>query len=162
MPSSRSYPDRPFVGVSAIICHDQHVVLVERAHDPMKGIWSLPGGAVEIGERLEAAIARELREEIELDLFPTQISELVEVLRFDEADKCERHFVIAVFITELSAGEPRPLLRAGDDAGKAEWVLLDDLARYPLTTGTLDVIRRGMKGTILPLNTNERAVHPVD
>ena len=59
----RQYPERPIVGVGAVILDDDRVLLVQRGHEPLKGEWSLPGGAVEVGETLEAALAREVLEE---------------------------------------------------------------------------------------------------
>ncbi len=73
----REYPDRPVVGVGAVVVRAGAVLLVERAAEPLKGRWTLPGGVVELGETLEAALARELREETGLEV---RVLELVEAL----------------------------------------------------------------------------------
>ena len=60
---SRTYPERPIVGVGAVILVDGKVVLIKRRFEPLAGQWSLPGGTLEVGESLEAGTAREILEE---------------------------------------------------------------------------------------------------
>jgi len=62
----REYPDRPIVGVGAIIIRGEEVLLARRGKEPAYGEWSIPGGVVELGERLEDAVKREVREEVNL------------------------------------------------------------------------------------------------
>ena len=152
MSSSRTYPDHPFLGVSTVIQHKDHVVLIERGKEPLVGIWSLPGGIVETGEHLEQAIIREIQEEIGLDIKPDRMSELVEILRWDEDERCERHYAIGVFYSDLTSKiVTRPKLSAGDDAKDAHWVAIDKLNQYTLTDGTFDVIHRVLSGSQIPL-----------
>ncbi|SNY92425.1 ADP-ribose pyrophosphatase YjhB, NUDIX family [Cohaesibacter sp. ES.047] len=147
MATSRSYPDHPFLGVSALIRSGDHVLLIERGNPPLAGEWSLPGGTVETGESLEEAIQREILEETGLDFTPKGVGELVEVILHDEEARCSRHFVIAVFVGHPSALDlPLPILSAGDDARQALWVPLDQVKTYPLTDGTIDVINRLVNG----------------
>ncbi len=140
--NDRSYPSRPYLGVSALLVCEGEVVLVERGRPPLAGFWSLPGGAVETGETLAQAITRELAEELGLDCHPSEIGELVEIIRLDEDGKTQRHFVIAVFIAHI----PKLDLIAGDDAANARWVSHDQLSSYQLTEGTSDVIQRLLSG----------------
>ncbi|WP_319531041.1 NUDIX hydrolase [uncultured Cohaesibacter sp.] len=151
MALSRSYPDHPFLGVSALIeCHG-HVLLIERGNPPLAGEWSLPGGTVETGETLDQAIRREILEETGLDFEPQSVAELVEVIRHDEEARCSRHFVIAVFFGRpKSSGPNLPELEAGDDARLARWVRFEDIGTYPLTEGTHDVVKRILGGERLP------------
>lgn len=142
MKDPRAYPSRPWLGVSALLHSQNKVVLVKRGAPPLEDVWSLPGGAVETGELLTDAIQRELSEELGLDIFPNHLGELVEILRSDKNGDTARHFVIAVFVAEI---EETPL-QAGDDATAAQWVSIDQLAHYPLTDGTLDVIKRLLSG----------------
>ena len=67
--SSRAYPDRPFVGVGAVVVDGAaRVLLVKRRFEPLAGQWSLPGGAVDVGETLRACVIREMREETGLEV----------------------------------------------------------------------------------------------
>ncbi|MCV6545909.1 MAG: NUDIX hydrolase [Cohaesibacter sp.] len=138
MSSSRDYPDRPFLGVSAVIQSNQGLLLIERGKTPLAGLWSLPGGVVESGETLEQAIIREIKEETGLSFTPSYLADLVEIIRPDSQGKTHRHYVIAVFYGNSSS----MALQAGDDAAMARWVPLSALGDYPLTDGTLDVIHR--------------------
>ena len=141
MTSNRSYPDRPFVGVSALVHHAGHILLTQRDKPPSEGIWTLPGGAVETGETLEDAIQRELFEETHLTIQPHHIADLVEIIRHDDSGKCVRHFVIAVFFATLNTPSlSLPELFPSDDARDAQWVKPENVRTFPLTDGTADVI----------------------
>ncbi|MCT4654719.1 MAG: NUDIX hydrolase [Cohaesibacter sp.] len=134
----REYPARPFLGVSAVIESDEGILLIERGKPPLAGLWSLPGGVVEVGETLEAAIAREIEEETGLSFVPSHLADLVEIIRPDASGKTERHYVIAVYYGKSGA---LPLV-AGDDAASACWVGRADLSSYSMTQGTLEVIEK--------------------
>ena len=146
MCDSRLYPTRPWLGVAALIKAGDQIVLVEQGKAPLKGIWSLPGGAVESGESLADAIKREILEETGLDIVPSHLGELVDVIRKDDQGRPERHFVLAIFVAESD----KLSLVPGDDAAQAEWVSLDNLKTYPLTDGTEDVIQRLLNNKSIP------------
>jgi ADP-ribose pyrophosphatase YjhB (NUDIX family) len=76
----RSYPDRPYLAVSAAIIRDGHVLVVRRARPPARGLFTLPGGAVEAGETLGEAIIREVREETDLSIAPVALAGYREVI----------------------------------------------------------------------------------
>ena len=121
------------------------IVLVERGRDPLKGYWSLPGGLVETGERLEAAITREVFEETGLRVKPGPIFEVFERIMQDASGRPEYHYVLIDYLckvvsTGVRAGGPQ--LRPGDDVTCAEWAPLRKLDQYRLTEGTLAVIQR--------------------
>lgn len=138
MSYSRDYPTRPFLGVSAVVKSSAGILLIERGKPPLVGAWSLPGGLVETGELMEQAIIREMDEETGLQFSPHHMADLVEIIRHNKDGQTERHYVIGVFFGISDPVE----LTAGDDAAKAEWVPIDELADYPLTEGTLDVITK--------------------
>ncbi|MBZ0216597.1 MAG: NUDIX hydrolase [Fimbriimonadaceae bacterium] len=133
----RTYPNHPLLGVSAAIWRDNKVLLVERAKEPLKGYWSLPGGLVHAGERLDAAIAREVIEETGLSVDLAGIVDFAEIILPDDSGKIAHHYVIAVFAGYWHAGEAV----AGDDASDVCWIAPHRLAALtPLTAGTERII----------------------
>jgi len=136
--SVRRYPDRPVVGVGAVVIDGNRVLLVRRGHEPLKGEWSVPGGAVELGETLEAAIAREVREETGLDVEVGPIVEVVDRVRLDAAGRPEFHYVLIDFLCRPTGGS----LHAASDAEETAWVALSELADYGIAELTVTVIRK--------------------
>ena len=134
----RKYPERPIVGVGAVIVDGDRVLLVKRAHEPLKGEWSLPGGAVEVGESLEAALVREVREETCLDVTVGPVVEVLDRIGRDANDRVEYHFVIVDYLCRVSGGTAT----CGSDAEDVEWARRDDLARYRLTSAATAVIAK--------------------
>ena len=138
MSSSRRYPERPILGVCAIIEDGGRVLLVERGQEPLNGTWSLPGGAVEVGERLKDAIRREVREETGLEVEPVSVAEVFERIMLDAAGRTEYHYVLIDYLCKVTGGE----LRAASDASRAVWVPRQELSAYRITEGTLAVIEK--------------------
>ena len=150
----RKFPERPIVGVGAVVLHpDGRVLLARRAHEPLKGEWSLPGGGVEVGESLEAAVAREVLEETGLTI---AVGAVVEVLdRIDRAadGRVEYHFVIIDYLCRALTDSPV----AGSDADAVRWVRADELAAYRLTDKATSVIRKALS---LAASTGSTPAHP--
>ncbi len=112
---------------------------MERGREPFKGYWSLPGGLVETGEHLEAAIRREVREETALRVEPLEIFEIFERIMRDARGRVEFHYVLADYVCKVvSRGEPR----AGDDVSAVRWVKRAALDDLELTEGTREVIEK--------------------
>ena len=147
----RRYPDQPLVGVGAVIFRGEEVLLVRRGQEPSQGDWSLPGGLVELGETLTAAIQRELSEETGLQVRILGIAAVLERLFPDAAGKIAYHYVLIDYLCEYLEGELKP----GSDITAACFVALADLDRFELPQLTLKVIRRAWEqfrqGTYLPL-----------
>jgi mutator protein MutT len=138
MSVGRLYPDHPIVAVGAVIIDSERVLLIRRANQPSKGEWSLPGGAVEVGESLEAALAREVREETSLDVTVGPVLEVLDRIRRDEVDRVEYHYVIVDYLCH-----PHGVAAAcGSDADEVRWAALDDLASFHLTPTVLAVIEK--------------------
>jgi 8-oxo-dGTP diphosphatase len=135
---SRQYPTRPFLGVGALIVEDGKILLVERAKEPLKGYWSIPGGIVETGEKLKEAVRREVLEETGLDVDPYLMFEIFERIMPDEESKPEYHYVLIDYLCRRVAGDPAP----ASDVSRVEWVAEQNLRNYRLTEGTLSVIER--------------------
>src|SRR5260370_10046464 len=138
----RRYPTRPFLGVVALIFDDGNLLLVERAKEPLKGYWSLPGGIVEAGERLEDAIRREVLEETGLIVEPLSVFEVFERIipdsTPDAAGNPEYHYVLIDYLCRPAGGK----LLAASDVSHVAWVPERNLREYRLTEGTLPVIER--------------------
>jgi 8-oxo-dGTP diphosphatase len=124
-------PKRPVVGVSALVRRDGQVLLVRRGRPPSAGLWSLPGGKVEFGERLEAAAIREIREETGIAIDRLQRIDMAEIIGMPDW-----HAVLVVFSGRYVAGDAV----AGDDAAEARWVDRDGLTGLALTADSRRVI----------------------
>jgi 8-oxo-dGTP diphosphatase len=126
------------LGVGALIFRRGSVLLVERGREPLKGYWSLPGGLVETGEKLEQALQREILEETGLRIKRTSMFEIFERIMQDASGRAEYHYVLVDYVCTAAAGAPR----AGDDVSRVAWVPQARLEDYRLTEGTLAVIER--------------------
>jgi 8-oxo-dGTP diphosphatase len=141
MPDNRRYPQRPVLGIGALIFDRGRILLVERGKEPLKGYWSLPGGVLEIGETLEQGIVREVREETGLEVEPLTMLEIFERIIRDSQGAPEYHYVLIDYICRVTGGS----LRAADDASRVAWVPRRLLSDYQITTGTLPVIEKGFR-----------------
>jgi ADP-ribose pyrophosphatase YjhB (NUDIX family) len=133
---ARSYPERPFLAVSAAIVRDGQVLLVRRARPPAEGLFSLPGGVVEIGETLAQAVAREVREETGLEIEPVGLAGFRETIVRDTDARVERHFVILPFAARWLAGE----LTLNEELSEARWLAPAALAGLPTTPGLGEIV----------------------
>jgi ADP-ribose pyrophosphatase YjhB (NUDIX family) len=138
---SREYPERPIVGVGAVIVHDGKVVLIRRRYEPLAGQWSLPGGTLELGETLEAGTAREMLEETGLVVEIGPVIEVFDRIMLDDTRRVRYHFVLVDYLCWPVSGE----LRAGSDVDDAVFAGPEDLQRYGLTKKATAVIERGLE-----------------
>lgn len=136
MTDPRTYPDRPYLAVSAAIVRDGQVLIVRRGRPPAQGIYTLPGGAVEAGETLEDAVAREVFEETGLEIEPVVLAGHNEVIIRDDDDQVERHFVILCFAARWIAGTPE----ISDEIAEARWIDPDELDELRTTDGLREII----------------------
>jgi 8-oxo-dGTP diphosphatase len=137
----RRYPQRPLVGVGALILRRDRILMAQRGKEPLKGWWSLPGGALEIGELLADALRREVREETGLEVEPRGVFEIFERIMPDAAGAPEYHYVLIDYLCCITGGR----LAAGDDVCAVEWVRRRDLPKLQITEGTLAVIERAFR-----------------
>jgi len=139
--SDRRYPDRPYVGIGGIIVHEGRVVLVKRRFEPLAGQWSIPGGAVETGETLEACLIREMAEETGFVVEVGPVVEVLDRITHDDVGRVLYHFVLIDYLCWPVGGE----LRAGSDVAEAVLAEPSELAQYQLTEKALAVIERGLE-----------------
>jgi ADP-ribose pyrophosphatase YjhB (NUDIX family) len=137
----RRYPKRPLVGVGALIFHRGRILMAQRGKEPLKGWWSLPGGALELGESLDCAIRREVREETGLEIEPLRVFEIFERIMRDSAGNTEYHYVLVDYLCRITGGA----LQAGDDVCRVEWVAPAGLKELQITEGTLAVIEKAFR-----------------
>jgi 8-oxo-dGTP diphosphatase len=137
---AREYPAHPVVGVGAVVVRDGKALIVKRAHEPRKGEWSLPGGLLELGESLQDAARREIKEETSLDVVIGPIIETFDRVHRDDAGRIRYHFVIVDFVCWSDTGDAIP----GSDAEGCAWVAADQLDDYAVNAHAKDVILRGL------------------
>ena len=137
----RRYPKRPLVGVGALLFRRGRILMAQRGKEPLKGWWSLPGGALETGESLADAVRREVREETGLEVEPLRIFEVFERILRDAAGAVEYHYVLVDYVCRVTGGELFP----GDDVCAVEWMRREDLGAMQITEGTLGVIEKAFR-----------------
>src|ERR1700752_4386510 len=115
---SRTYPTRPYLAVSAAIFRDGRVLIVRRARPPANGLYTLPGGGVELGETLEEAVIREVREETALAIEPVALAGYRQAIARDGAGRIERHFVILPFAARWIGGD----ILLNEELAEAHWL----------------------------------------
>jgi len=112
-----------------MIREGDNYLLIKRAANPDKGLWSVPGGLVEVGERIEDAAIREAKEETCLDVKLVERLGVVDKIEYDESGQVFYHFIIIQYLAEIIGGEMCPM----DDALEAKWVTLDQLPEFEIT-----------------------------
>jgi ADP-ribose pyrophosphatase YjhB (NUDIX family) len=142
---SRQYPERPIVGVGAVIVKAGKLLLVKRRYEPLAGCWSIPGGALELGETLEAGVAREMREETGLEIEVGPVIEVFDRIIFDADKRVRYHFVLVDYLCWPIGG----VLQAGSDVDEAVMVDPASLDQFDLTEKAREVIARALEVAIV-------------
>jgi 8-oxo-dGTP diphosphatase len=153
--AQREFPELPIVGVGAVVIEGNRVVLIRRGQEPLKGEWSIPGGALELGETLEEGVCREVAEETGLTVEVVEIVEVLEKIVFDENSlhvnggeaienshrRVRFHYVLIDFLCKAVSG----VLAEASDADDAGWIEHDELNShdiYRLAPATIAVIEK--------------------
>lgn len=140
MSRGREYPERPVVGVGGVVIRDGAVLLVQRAAEPLAGRWSLPGGVVELGETLEEAVVRELREETGLTVRVLELVEAFERITRDDKGRARYHYVLLDYLCQLVSGRAQ----AGSDVQAVAWVRPEEFGAYELSAKATAVCDRAL------------------
>ncbi len=134
--SARIYPTRPYLAVSAAIFRDGRVLIVRRARPPAHGLYTLPGGGVELGETLEEAAIREVREETALEIEPVALVGFRQAIARDAGGRVERHFVILPFAARFLGGE----ISLNEELAEAHWRWPEEIAALKTTEGLAAIV----------------------
>lgn len=126
---------RPGVGVGGVVIHEGRVLLIRRGKAPLQGRWTVPGGTVELGETLEEALVREMREETGLEVRPRQVIAVFDRIE-RQGSEVRYHYVIVDYLCDFLSGTAR----AGSDAEAVALVAPDQLALYELPTQSHKVV----------------------
>jgi ADP-ribose pyrophosphatase YjhB (NUDIX family) len=134
--NARSYPTRPFLAVSAAIFRNGRVLIVRRARPPAYGLYTLPGGVVELGETLQEAVMREVREETGLAIAPIELVGFRQAIARDASGRVERHFVILPFAARWLNGE----VSLSEELAEADWRKPDEIDGLKTTEGLAAIV----------------------
>ena len=141
----RSYPTCPIVGVGAVVLRKiddrQEVLLARRANPPLQGEWSLPGGALEVGEKLRDGLAREVLEETGLEVEVGPVLDVIDSIFPDGEGRTQYHYVLIDYLCRARAGTGL----AASDASEQRWARPEELESFGLRPITLEVIRKGLE-----------------
>jgi 8-oxo-dGTP diphosphatase len=136
----RDYPDRPIVGVGAVVVDGGRALVVRRATEPLKGQWSIPGGMLELGEKLREGIAREVKEETGLEVEVFDVLDVFDSIFPDRDGRTQYHYVLIDFLCRPRGGE----LLAGSDVSEAKWVTGEEAGQMEMKAATVGLIRKAL------------------
>lgn len=134
---ARHYPDRPILGVLAVVRRGDRVLLAERSVPPGIGRWGFPGGLLELGETVLVGARRELLEETGIDAEPRSVLTVLDIIRRDEAGRIETHFALVCMLCEWLAGEGEPL----EDATRLGWFTVAEAEALPTFPDAVPVMK---------------------
>ena len=137
----REFPEFPLVGAGAVVIDGNRVLLVKRAHPPIQGQWSIPGGVLEVGELVREAAAREALEETGLTVEPGELLGVFDRVLRDSEQRVQYHYVLIDFLCRPVSGE----LRAASDAAEVRWFTREELPALNLADDTFEVIQKGFE-----------------
>ncbi len=139
---TRSYPSAPMVGVGIITFNNKNkVLLVKRGNEPSKGLWSLPGGLVELGERVREAGIREVKEECNIDIEPEDVISVVDLILEDSDGKVKYHYILIDYLAKYIGGELKPQ----SDVSDVTWFSQDELKELDIPEVTREVLEKAFK-----------------
>ncbi len=139
----REYPDAPIVTVGGIVFSGEKVLLAQRGKEPNKGRWTIPGGAIELGETARQAVEREVREECGLTVRALDVIEALDIIQRDDSGALRFHYVVLDFLCEYVSGE----LIAGDDAAAVRWIHPQEFETLNVPHRARDVIAKARRAS---------------
>ncbi len=137
----RDYPEHPIIGVGAVIVEGGRVLLVRRDTEPLRGEWSVPGGMLELGEKLRDGVRREALEETGVRVEPGEVLVVFDSIFTDGLGKTQYHYVLIDYLCRVTSGEAQ----AGSDVSDVRWVSLEALPAMGLREPVEQVVRKGLE-----------------
>jgi ADP-ribose pyrophosphatase YjhB (NUDIX family) len=136
----REYPEHPIIGVGAVIVEGGRVLLVRRDTEPLRGEWSVPGGMLELGEKLRDGVCREALEETGVTVEPGEVLEVFDSIFTDGLGKTQYHYVLIDYLCRPISG----VAQAGSDVSDVRWISLEALPAMGLRQSVEQVVRKGL------------------
>jgi ADP-ribose pyrophosphatase YjhB (NUDIX family) len=136
----RIYPEMPLVGVGAVVQLNNRILLIRRANDPGKGLWSIPGGLIEVGESLRDAAKREVEEETGVAVEIGDLLDVVENIVHDESGRVKFHYVLVDFKAKPVSGDVE--ITPSSEALEAGWFTPEEIRNLPLTQTAIKLLRK--------------------
>ena len=138
---TRKYPVRPHIGVGVLLIRDNNLLLVKRKYNPDAGYWSIPGGHLDLGEKIQKAAVRETFEETGFKVKISKLAGIIDKIMFDDNGKIEYHYVLINYFVEQIEGDPNQAPKAADDALDAKFAPFDELKDYKLTESLIELLK---------------------
>ena len=139
---TRKYPVRPHVGVGILLVRTNHLLLIKRKYDPDAGYWSIPGGHLDLGEKVETAAEREGFEETGFKLKVIKLAGIIDKIMYDKESKIEYHYVLINYFVEQIEGDKDQPPVAADDALDAKFVPFEELKSYKITESLIELLKQ--------------------
>ncbi len=139
---SRHYPVFPHIGVGILLVLDNQLLLIKRKYNPDAGFWSIPGGHLDLGEKVEVAAEREAFEETGFKVKVTKLAGIINKIVYDDVGKIEYHYVLLnYFVEQIDDKIDQPPV-ADDDALDAKFVPFDQLKHYQLSDSLIELLKQ--------------------
>ncbi|NVM18457.1 MAG: NUDIX hydrolase [Candidatus Lokiarchaeota archaeon] len=138
----RKYPIVPLVGVGVLLTRDNSLLLVKRKFDPDAGYWAIPGGHLDLGERVEDAAEREAYEETGFIVKVSKLAGIIDKIMYDDSGKVEYHYVLINFFVEQIDSDHNKQPVPNSDALDAKFVPFNELKNYNLTDSLVELLRQ--------------------
>jgi ADP-ribose pyrophosphatase YjhB (NUDIX family) len=132
----REYPSRPLVGAGAVVCDGPKVLLIKRKYPPNEGRWAIPGGLVELGERVQDAVVREVKEETHLEVVLAGLLDVATDIHLDERSRPKYHYVLVDYLAHRIGGRVR-LNAESSDFG---WFTAEQVRKLDMSEETREVL----------------------
>ncbi len=139
---TRKYPIRPHVGVGILLVRNETLLLVKRKFDPDAGYWAIPGGHLDLGEKVEEAAEREAYEETGFIVKVSKLAGIIDKIMYDDGGKVEYHYVLINYFVEQIEGDNNQEPIPDTDALDAKFVPFGELKDYTLTDSLIELLKQ--------------------